>query len=135
MDKKKKPALGEVNPGRWPKDGITSKDICVGIRGNLKAMSKVLPPEVIFVAITGRDGDYRTKEGVDHILESLGLEIAYRHDVTEKGLSDSLWYGDGEHRKIFDGLVKYVDTVYPLPESEEEVEVSETEDRGADAPF
>jgi len=134
MDKKKKPALGEVNPGRWPKDGITSKDICVGIRGNLKAMSKVLPPEAIFVAITGRDGDYRTKEGVDHVMESIGLELAYTHDVTHKGMPDALLHEDIDtHRKVFDGLAKYVDTVYPL--IEEEVEVSETEDRGADAPF
>lgn len=106
--------MKKINSGLWPSCNPTQ--VAAGIRGNILELSKVLPSEVIFVAITGRDGRYREKFDVDKLLHKLGLEVPYQHNVTNEGKADALLYGDeGIHSSIFDRLLKYMYDVFPVP--------------------
>ena len=125
--------MDKINCGRYWNEKLSGLNIACGIRANLDELSKVLPPEAIFVAVTGRNGDYREKDDVDQLIDRLGLDVAYKHDLRGDN-PNALLYGDIEiHQSLFDGLVQYVDDVYPLPESEETEVVSET--KGDDRPF
>jgi hypothetical protein len=122
----------EINSGRWTPggDGVIAQRVAAGIRCNPEAFVDDLKPEQIFVAITGREGCYRKKEDVDRILEQIGLDIAYMHDAAsdEAEVDCFIWQDADEHRRIFDNLVDVVDTVYPLPEEDEQEEVDEKEE-------
>ena len=54
--------MDKINSARYWYKKQSGKTIASGIRSNLDEMAKVLPIEAIFVAITGRDGDYRAKK-------------------------------------------------------------------------
>ena len=132
---------GKINSGLWPDGSRDPKKIAAGIRGNVQGLidGAEIPIDSIMVALLGRDGDYRTcYADIEHLVSVYkGLEVV---DIVplDASMSMSCPYvvlNLSKHRRLWDGLVKFAEVVYPEPIDEDDPADINQEVTGNDCPF
>lgn len=114
--------LKEINSGVWPDHYKNAQQVAAGMRQNPESFKGSMSDELIFVAITGRYGHYRTKTDVEKLCAQIPLDVEWEvvkiknTNINVEAPFCVLGGDQDAHEKLFDTLVEHIDTVYPDPE-------------------